>query len=191
MRNEPGGCNAYIWRMCASHDVAKQIMAAFFLMRGLNMNPIRKAYCRAFQTCFKLALPILPYRKPKIFKSVCELPGLFDKKKINKVLLVTDKSVRSLGLTEELEMCLKANDIELTIYDGTVANPTTTNVEDARELYLEGRKKDRRRIIFIRIFLLLAIIGFWEVSTAIGLVDSFFTSSPSIVWYASKVLFGF
>ena len=102
------------------------------------MNPIRKAYCRAFQTCFKLALPILPYRKPKIFKSVCELPGLFDKKKINKVLLVTDKSVRSLGLTEELEMCLKANDIELTIYDGTVANPTTTNVEDARELYLEN-----------------------------------------------------
>ena len=102
------------------------------------MNPIRKAYCRAFQTCFKLALPILPYRKPKIFKSVCELPGLFDKKKINKVLLVTDKSVRSLGLTEELEMCLKANDIELTIYDGTVANPTTTNVEDARALYLEN-----------------------------------------------------
>ena len=102
------------------------------------MNPIRKAYCRAFQTCFKLALPVLPYRKPKIFKSVCELPGLFDKKKINKVLLVTDKSVRSLGLTEELEMSLKANDIELTIYDGTVANPTTTNVEDARALYLEN-----------------------------------------------------
>lgn len=102
------------------------------------MNPIRKVYCRVFQTCFKLALPFLPYRKPKIFKSVCELPGLFDKKKINKVLLVTDKSVRSLGLTEELEMCLKANDIELTIYDGTVANPTTTNVEDARALYLEN-----------------------------------------------------
>ncbi|MBE5949285.1 MAG: iron-containing alcohol dehydrogenase [Lachnospiraceae bacterium] len=102
------------------------------------MNPIRKAYCRAFQTCFKLALPILPYRKPKIFKSVCELPGLFDKKRIDKVLLVTDKSVRSLGLTEELEMCLKANDIELTIYDGTVANPTTTNVEDARALYIEN-----------------------------------------------------
>ncbi|MBR6638712.1 MAG: iron-containing alcohol dehydrogenase [Lachnospiraceae bacterium] len=102
------------------------------------MNPIRKAYCRAFQTCFKLALPILPYCNPKIFKSVCELPGLFDKKKINKVLLVTDKSVRSLGLTEELELCLKANDIELTIYDGTVANPTTTNVEDARALYLEN-----------------------------------------------------
>lgn len=102
------------------------------------MNPIRKAYCRAFQTCFKLALPILPYRKPKIFKSVCELPGLFDKKKIDKVLLVTDKSVRGLGLTDELEMCLKANDIELTIYDGTVANPTTTNVEEARTLYLEN-----------------------------------------------------
>ena len=102
------------------------------------MNPIRKAYCRAFQTCFKLALPFLPYRKPKIFKSVCELPGLFDKKKINKVLLVTDKSVKKIGLTDELEMCLKANDIELTIYDGTVANPTTTNVEDARALYLEN-----------------------------------------------------
>lgn len=102
------------------------------------MNPIRKAYCRTFQTCFKLALPFLPYRKPKIYRDVCELPGLFDKKKINKVLLVTDKSVRSLGLTDELEMCLKANDIELTIYDGTVANPTTTNVEEARALYLEN-----------------------------------------------------
>ena len=101
------------------------------------MNPIRKAYCRTFQTCFRLALPILPYRKPKIYKDVCELPQLFDKKKINKVLLVTDKSVRGLGLTEELEMCLKANNIELAIYDGTVANPTTTNVEEARALYLD------------------------------------------------------
>ncbi len=49
----------------------------------------------------------------------------------------------------------------------------------ARELYLYDRKKERRKIVFIRIFILLALILFWEISTAVGVVDSFFTSSPS------------
>ena len=32
------------------------------------MNILKKSYCRIFQTVFKLALPILPYREPKILK---------------------------------------------------------------------------------------------------------------------------
>ena len=35
------------------------------------MNPLKKAYCRTFQTGLKIALPFLPYRKPKITGSVC------------------------------------------------------------------------------------------------------------------------
>ena len=30
------------------------------------MNPLKKAYCRVFQNVFKFALPLLPYRNPKI-----------------------------------------------------------------------------------------------------------------------------
>ncbi len=34
------------------------------------MNPLKKAYCRIFQNIFKFALPLLPYRNPKIIGSV-------------------------------------------------------------------------------------------------------------------------
>ena len=32
------------------------------------MNPLKKAYCRVFQNVFKFALPLLPYRNPKIIQ---------------------------------------------------------------------------------------------------------------------------
>ena len=56
------------------------------------MNPLKKIYCRIFQTAFKLALPLLPYRNPKILGSVKEIPALLEKKNCNTVLLITDGS---------------------------------------------------------------------------------------------------
>ena len=47
------------------------------------MNCIKKAYCRTYQTVFRAALPILPYRDPKLLDSTDELPALLRKKKIN------------------------------------------------------------------------------------------------------------
>ena len=43
------------------------------------MNIISKAYCRIFQFCFHLALPILPYREPKIYKNVADIVKLLKK----------------------------------------------------------------------------------------------------------------
>lgn len=100
------------------------------------MNCFKKAYCRTFQTAFRLALPLLPYRKPILLDSTDALPELFREKNIQRVLLVTDKSIRSLGLTRHLESVLKKNHIDCAVYDKTVANPTTRNVEQARMLYL-------------------------------------------------------
>ena len=42
------------------------------------MNNPRKLYCRVFQTVFKIALPFLPYRKPKIISKIREedIPAL-------------------------------------------------------------------------------------------------------------------
>lgn len=108
------------------------------------MNRFRKMYCRTFQTVFKIALPFLPYRKPKIVGSVKALPEILKKRKCENVLIITDAGIRKLGLTQRLEKVLAKNEIPYTIYDRTVANPTTENVAEAVELY---RANDCRAII--------------------------------------------
>jgi alcohol dehydrogenase class IV len=90
---------------------------------------------------FKAALPFLPYRNPKIIPSISEVPDVCRKKKIDSVMIVTDAGIRSLGLTGFLEKTLTENGISYCIYDGTVANPTIQNVEEARALYLEQGAK--------------------------------------------------
>ena len=102
------------------------------------MNIIRKAYCRTFQTVFRIAIPILPYRKPEILEGIDSVARLFRKKGIKRALLVTDKSIRDFGITKGLEEDLKTHGIRCYVYDRTVANPTTDNVEEARILYLKG-----------------------------------------------------
>ena len=102
------------------------------------MNPIQKVYCRTYQTVLRLALPVLPYRKPEMLHSISALPTLFKKKSIRRVLLVTDGSIRGCGLTAPLEQLLKKERIACVVYDKTVANPTTDNVEEARAKYLAG-----------------------------------------------------
>ena len=100
------------------------------------MFVLRRIYCRSFQMVFKMALPFLPYRNPKIIPSVAGIPEVCRKKKITKVMIVTDEGIRRLGLTSFLEKTLTENNISYCIYDRTVANPTIWNVEEARELYL-------------------------------------------------------
>lgn len=99
------------------------------------MNIFKKLYCRTFQVIFRIAIPILPYREPKLLKDNDELIALLQEKQIKSILLVTDKGIRGLGLTETLENQIKSNDIKLAVYDDTVANPTTKNVAEALEMY--------------------------------------------------------
>lgn len=103
------------------------------------MNIISKAYCRAFQFCFHLALPILPYREPKIYKNVSDIMKLLKKNKIQSALLVTDSGLRNGGSTVFLENLFKKNNINLEVYDKTCANPTVYNVEEARKIYIEKK----------------------------------------------------
>lgn len=99
------------------------------------MNTLRKIYCRAFQKAFHIEIPFLPYRKPKIAGSVKELPEIIMRHKCTHVLIITDGGIMKLGLTRRLEKALKEAGIPYTIYDKTVANPTTVNVREALELY--------------------------------------------------------
>ena len=99
------------------------------------MNTLRKIYCRAFQKAFHIAIPFLPYKKPKIAGSVKELPEIIMRHKCTHVLIITDGGIMKLGLIRRLEKALKEAGIPYTIYDKTVANPTTVNVREALELY--------------------------------------------------------
>lgn len=100
------------------------------------MRITRRIYCRIFQTVFRAALPVLPYRNPKIIPSVAGIADVCRRKHVDSVMIVTDSGIRSLGLTRFLEKTLEENGIAFCIYDRTVANPTIWNVEEARELYL-------------------------------------------------------
>lgn len=99
------------------------------------MKPLKKIYCRIFQTAFKLAIPLLPYRKPKIVGSVKMLPEVIEKRKCSHPLIITDAGIRSMGLLSRLEAALQEADMPYSIYDRTVANPTTDNIDEALEIY--------------------------------------------------------
>ena len=102
------------------------------------MNVLRKAFCRTYQFCFRLALPLLPYKRPKTRESLALIPAILRRKHIHKVLIVTDKGLVKAGLVNLLTDELKKNKVTYAIYDETVANPTIDNVEAARALYLQS-----------------------------------------------------
>ncbi|MBQ7602937.1 MAG: iron-containing alcohol dehydrogenase [Clostridia bacterium] len=102
------------------------------------MNFFKKCYCRLFQTGFRLMLPFMPYREPKILDTNDDVAKLFQDNKIERVLLVTDEGISKLGLTKELEQKLQKNNIKCNVYDKTVPNPTIDNIEEALEQYKKG-----------------------------------------------------
>jgi len=102
------------------------------------MNIFKRFYCRTYQGVFKLMLPLLPYREPTILNSDKEVVEVLKQKQIHSVLLVTDKGIRGLGLTNATEEEVVKNGIKLSVYDQTVPNPTTQNVAEALKMYKEN-----------------------------------------------------
>ena len=103
------------------------------------MNILAKIGCRIYQTCFHLALPLLPYREPICLGSVAEISSVMQEKGIKKPLLVTDSFLRKFGATKELEDSLKEAGISYAVYDETRANPTVENAEAAKQVYLQSQ----------------------------------------------------
>lgn len=102
------------------------------------MNIFKKAYCRTYQGVFRLMLPLLPYREPKLLASDQEVIDVLKEHGKDNVMLVTDKGIRGLGLTASIEKAIKDSGIKLSVYDGTVPNPTTDNVDEALKMYKEN-----------------------------------------------------
>jgi alcohol dehydrogenase class IV len=100
-----------------------------------------KLYCRAYQSGFRLVSRFLPWRKPELLQgenSIKRLPELIKSKGINKVLVVTDRGIASLGLMDGLLDGLRREGVDFIVYDKTVPNPTIDNIEEALEIYKTG-----------------------------------------------------
>ncbi len=103
------------------------------------MNILKSAFCRVFQFGFKTAIPFLPYRNPEILDSVDEIPDILKDHKVKRVMLVTDESIKKLGLTKHLEDRLVASGLGLTVYSKVSANPSTDQVYEARDLFVRNK----------------------------------------------------
>ncbi len=99
------------------------------------MNTLKKIYCRSYQYLFKLAIPLLPYRQPKILNSMDEISNVIKENNCSHPLIVTGRSSVRLKLVENLENTLHNAELDCSVFSDTVPNPTTDNVNQAVKIY--------------------------------------------------------
>ncbi len=99
------------------------------------MNIFYKAYCRIFQGVFRLALPVLPYKDPKILPRIADIPGEVKSRGLKRPLVVTDTNLYDVGAVAPLMTALDNADIEYTVFKDVVFNPTVSTVESALAAY--------------------------------------------------------
>ena len=102
------------------------------------MNPVKAVYCRAFQQGFRIMYPFFPYREPEELDSDAEIPVKLRSLGLRSALLVTNASLRSLGVTSALEDAMKRCGVACAVYDKTPPNPAIDHVEEAFALYRES-----------------------------------------------------
>ena len=61
--------------------------------------------------------------------SIQQLPALIEKQGLANPLLVTDKGITSLGLTDSLLQGIKSAQMECSVYDDVQANPSISDIE--------------------------------------------------------------
>lgn len=101
------------------------------------MNLFKRIYCRTFQTVLRCALPVLPYKKPVVINCISDIPDTVLKMNCSRALIIADAAVTRLGLLDGLKNTLSDRNIAYFIYDKTVPNPTTDNVDEAYAIYKE------------------------------------------------------
>ena len=67
----------------------------------------KAVFCRVFQAAFRMALPVLPYRQPRILSACAQLGERIRGEKARSVLVVTDKGILRNGLVMPVEAALR------------------------------------------------------------------------------------
>lgn len=99
---------------------------------------IFKVYCRIFQGILRLVAPLMAWRVPELLEGPGSLSGLvalIKRAGISRLLIVTDQGIVSHGLIEPLLVEFREQGILYFLYDGTIPNPTISNIEDALCIY--------------------------------------------------------
>ena len=53
-----------------------------------------------------------------------------------------------------------------------------------QQQYIRHQKREKKLVLFLRIFILLFFLVLWEISARTGLIDSFIFSSPVMIWHS-------
>lgn len=103
------------------------------------MNIFFKGFCRIYQGCFYIAMPVLPYREPQKYNTLDDIEKIFAQLGAKSALLVTDKFMSESDSVAKIKTIAKKSGVKLHIYDGVKPNPTVTNAMEAKEMYLKGK----------------------------------------------------
>ena len=100
---------------------------------------IKKAWYRICQKALKLGMCFMDWSEPELLEgegAVLNLPSLIKSKAIERVLIVTDKGLMSLHLLDQLLKKLEKEGVFYVIFDEVQPNPTITNIEACKDVYL-------------------------------------------------------
>ena len=99
---------------------------------------LKKIGCRVVQLALRAALPVLPYREPKILSSVDALGEVLLARGASSALIVTSAGSAKRGSLVPVEAVLKKQGVKYAVYSKTQPNPTVANVEEALQMYHEN-----------------------------------------------------
>ena len=102
---------------------------------------LKKCYYRIYQKVLKFAMCFMNWSEPTLLEgegAVLRLPKLIKDKGLNRILVVTDKGLMSIHLLDPLFEELRAHGIAYFVYDGVQPNPTISNIERCRDMYLDN-----------------------------------------------------
>ena len=97
---------------------------------------------RICQKTLKTAMCFMNWSEPELLEgegAVLRLPKFIKDKGIARVLVVTDQGLMNLHLLDSLFEELKKQDIEFFVYDGVKPNPTITNIEECKDVYINNK----------------------------------------------------
>ena len=104
-----------------------------------GMKPMKRFYCRAYQTVFDLGSRVLPWRKPEIVSgagSTARIPEMLRGCGVKKVMIVSGKHTGA-ALVPPIRAQIEAAGISAVHFDAVRANPTISIIEQVRERYLK------------------------------------------------------
>lgn len=106
------------------------------------MSAIGRIGYKIYQTFLKIYICSLRIKETVIINeagSTGKVGQILKENNHTNVLIVTDKNLVKLKLLDTMLDGMKQNEIEYTIYDGVVPNPTIANIEAAKNLYLKNK----------------------------------------------------